>query len=188
MIFSARQGVRFNPVGSLLILFAFGVILFLSAYLAIRKAAVRPPAADFAVGSGVEDPAADRSARFGDSLSKNVFRLALSQILRRPRRIALSILALALSVFCAVFTGFAILNYHRQLTVSLLGARIGIEIGDAHLLIVLAMSLMSALIVYAVLWMNVSERADEYALFRAFGWRRRTILSEIQLPDRKSVV
>lgn len=179
LIFSARQGVRFNPVGSLLILFAFGVILFLSAYLAIRKAAVRPPAADFAVGSGVEDPAADRSARFGDSPSKNVFRLALSQILRRPRRIALSILALALSVFCAVFTGFAILSYHRQLTVSLLGARIGIEIGDAHLLIVLAMSLMSALIVYAVLWMNVSERADEYALFRAFGWRRRTILSEI---------
>lgn len=179
IIISAWQRVRFDPIGSFFVLFGFGVTLFLSAYLAIQRSAGQPPAVDFSVGAGAEDSAVSRSIFFSRSPIKSIFRLALNQLCRRPRRIVRSIFILSLSVFCAAFTIFVILNFHRQLTISLLGDRIGVEIGDAHLLIVWAMGLMSLLIVYAVLWMSVSERSDEYALFRAFGWERRTIFAEI---------
>ena len=99
----------------------------------------------------------------------------MNQIIQRPGRNLLSILAIAIPSTLLSFYLFVTIRLDGILFTSYLGEFVAVEINQSHYFIISAALLVGALTTAEMLWQNVMERQDELALFKSVGWKNGTV-------------
>ncbi|WP_164669826.1 ABC transporter permease [Virgibacillus doumboii] len=121
------------------------------------------------------------------SKSKRIFKnqsitgLVTNQIMQRPGRNLLSILAIALPSTLLSFYIFVSFHLDGVLYTSYLGEFVAVEVNESHYFIMGAALLVAVLTTGEMLWQNIVERRNELALFKSIGWKNRTIGFSIML-------
>ena len=105
----------------------------------------------------------------------------MNNIMQRPGRNILSILAIAIPSTLLSFYLFVTIRLDGILFTSYLGEFVAVEINQSHYFIIAAALLIGALTTAEMLWQNVMERQDELALFKSVGWKNGTVGSAIIL-------
>ncbi|RMF47554.1 MAG: FtsX-like permease family protein [Anaerolineae bacterium] len=98
--------------------------------------------------------------------------IALRQAWTRRARFLLTALIVAAGMTLSVFILGILWGLHGRLNVTLLGTFVSMHVRSYHLLMALIVLGMSFLAVLGNLLLSVTERAAEFALLRAAGWRR----------------
>jgi hypothetical protein len=144
---------------------AMGLTLVAALVPAWRASRPRPPAALTVMGA-----APRRVSRFAAARHRTVFGVALANLRRRPGRVVLAALALALGV--AALTVLTAINwaFHGAVTGSLLGNAVSLQVRAVDTVAVAAMILFGLVAIADVLYLNVRDRAGELAALRAAGW------------------
>ncbi|WP_164669828.1 ABC transporter permease [Virgibacillus doumboii] len=115
------------------------------------------------------------------SKSKRIFKnqsitgLVTNQIMQRPGRNLLSILAIALPSTLLSFYIFVSFHLDGVLYTSYLGEFVAVEVNESHYFIMGAALLVAVLTTGEMLWQNIVERRNELALFKSIGWKNRII-------------
>jgi hypothetical protein len=123
-------------------------------------------------GPALSRPAARprRTAGLRRGLPQSVGALALRNLRRAPGRVVLGVLALSAGV-CAL-TLLLVLRWAFQGAVvgSVLGDAVAVQVSDADLIAVVTIVALGVLAVIDVLYLNVRDRASEFAVLHAVGW------------------
>jgi ABC-type antimicrobial peptide transport system permease subunit len=96
--------------------------------------------------------------------------LALTNLLRTPGRTALGALSLAIGVCALTLLLAATIAFHDTLVGTLLGDAVSVEIRASDYVAVVATILLGLAAVADVLFLNLRERATEFATLAATGW------------------
>lgn len=99
----------------------------------------------------------------------------MNQILQRPGRNLLSILAIAFPTTLLSFYLFVSLRLDGVLFTSWLGEFVAVEVKKSHYLIMGGALIIGALTTAEMMWQNIVEREGELALLKSIGWKSRTI-------------
>jgi hypothetical protein len=155
------------PAGRALLAIGAALVLALLAGLwPARRAARSEPAA------------AVRSAALGvrrTSQPRHVVGLAVTNLLRVPGRTLLGALSLAVGVAALTLVLAATFAFQDVLVGSLLGEAITVEIRGVDYVAVATVLALGAFAVGDVLYLNVRERAAEFAALQATGWTGRQL-------------
>jgi hypothetical protein len=125
-----------------------------------------------------EPAAAVRPAALGvrrTSQPRHVVGLAVTNLLRVPGRTLLGALSLAVGVGALTLVLAATVAFQDVLVGSLLGAAISVEIRGVDYVAVGTVLVLGAFAVGDVLYLNVRERAAEFAALQATGWTGRQL-------------
>ncbi|MGH9210476.1 MAG: FtsX-like permease family protein [Acidimicrobiales bacterium] len=123
-----------------------------------------------------EPAAAVRPAALGvrrTSQPRRVVGLALTNLLRVPGRTLLGALSLAIGVGALTMVLAATFAFQEVLVGSLLGEAISVEVRGVDYVAVGTVLVLGAFAVGDVLYLNVRERAAEFAALQATGWTGR---------------
>ncbi|MBE1485711.1 ABC transporter permease [Plantactinospora soyae] len=148
-----RQAALAVPVALLLALVA-GVVPALVASRAHPAAALRP--------------AVTATARI--RRPRTLFGLALVNLTRTPGRTLLGTVALALGVGALTLVAAAAYAFRGAIIGSLLGDVVSLSVRGADTVAAIATVLLGAAAVADVLYLNIRDRAAEFATLRAVGW------------------
>lgn len=152
------------PVGRLAAALPLGILLYVgAAWFPTRQAIKQMPVA--AISLGEVRPVADTTKSRG-----------LHFLLRRPERLAFSLVALALASALLVFLLLVQVTLNGTFEVTLLGQHIALQVQSFHYALALLSMLTAALATTEVVSANLRERGRELALLQALGWRERSIL------------
>jgi putative ABC transport system permease protein len=101
--------------------------------------------------------------------------LALINLLRTPGRTALGALSLAIGVTALTLLLAATLAFHDTLVGSVLGQAVAVDVRGTDYVAVAATVLLGLAAVADVLFLNLRERAAEFATLLATGWDERDL-------------
>lgn len=163
---SAAFGLSVSPVRAALAAPAAVLLSMLAGLLPAWRAARSHP------GDAVRPPllVAHRARR-----PRGVLSLGLGNLVRVPGRSLLGAGSLAIGV-CALTLLLALtLGFRGQLVGSVLGEAISVQIRGVDYIAAVVTMLLGALAVADVLYLNMRERASEFATLRALGWRERAL-------------
>lgn len=108
--------------------------------------------------------------------------LAIVNVLRVPGRTLIAAVSLAVGVAGLTILVGVTLAFRGSVVTSVLGSAIAVQVRGVDFVAVSATAALGVLAVIDVLFLNVRERAGEYATIRTFGWRegdlRRLIATE----------
>ncbi|WP_430789498.1 FtsX-like permease family protein [Virgibacillus flavescens] len=107
--------------------------------------------------------------------NQSIIGLVINQIVQRPWRNLLSILAIALPSTLLSFYLFVSFRLDGVLYTSYLGEFIAVEVNESHYFIMGAALLVGVLTTAELMWQNIVERQNELALFKSIGWKNRTV-------------
>lgn len=156
------------PVGRLAAALPLGLLLYVgAAWFPARQAIRQMPVA--AISLGEVRPAAENA--------KSV--RGLHFLLRRPGRLAFSLVALALASALLVFLLLVQVTLKGTFDVTLLGQHIALQVQPFHYALVLLCMLTAALATTEVVGANLREQGRELALLQALGWRQGSILRRV---------
>src|SRR5262249_22841820 len=96
--------------------------------------------------------------------------LAVSGLGRNPGRTLLAVLALAVGVCGLTLLAVIQLAFHGAVAGTLLGDAVAVQVRGVDLIAVAFTGLLGVVAVADVLYLNVRERAVEYATLQATGW------------------
>ena len=144
-------------------------------YPAVR-AAQRPP--NLALRWGEVAPAGRRGRL---ALPLSLLGLACRQLWRRRARTLLTALIAASGVALAVVLAGVVVQLQGMLRVTLLGQYVALSIRPYHYIMVITALAMGVLAISEGLLTGVLERAREFGLLAAVGWRRRQIGAAVVL-------
>jgi putative ABC transport system permease protein len=99
-----------------------------------------------------------------------VLGIAVANLSRVPGRTALGAGALAIGAAGVTALAAVTRSFHGQVTGSLLGSAVSAQVRGVDTIAVAATVLLGLVAVADVLYLNVRERASEYAVLRASGW------------------
>jgi ABC-type antimicrobial peptide transport system permease subunit len=106
---------------------------------------------------------------------RRVAQLALINLLRTPGRTALGALSLAIGVCALTLLLAATIAFHDVLVGTLLGDAVAVHVRGTDYVAVIATVLLGIAAVADVLFLNVRERAAEFATLTATGWDDRAL-------------
>jgi putative ABC transport system permease protein len=113
--------------------------------------------------------------------SKHLVGLVFNQIMQRPGRNLLSILAIALPSTLLSFYLFVSFRLDGILYTSYLGEFVAVEVNNSHYLIMGAALFVGILTTAQMMWQNIVERKNDLALFKAIGWKNSIVAISILL-------
>lgn len=99
-----------------------------------------------------------------------VLSLALSGLWRTPGRTLLAAAALGVGVAGLTLVAAVMWSFHGTIVGSLLGDAVSLRVRGVDVVAVVAILLLGLFAVGDVLYLNVRERAGEFATIRSFGW------------------
>jgi len=156
------------PVGRLAAALPLSLLLYVgAAWFPARQAIRQMPVA--AISLGEVRPAAEKAKSSR----------GLHFLLRRPERLAFSLVALALASALLVFLLLVQVTLNGTFEVTLLGQHIALQVQPFHYALVLLCTLTAALATTEVVSANLREQGRELALLQALGWRERFILERV---------
>lgn len=154
-------GVNASPLrAALAVPAALLLALLAGSRPAIRAARMDPIAA-------VRPPVSETHRAFRP---RSVGHLALLNLVRMPARAALGAASLAIGVCALTLLLAATVAFHNVLVGTLLGAAIAVQIHASDYVAVVVIIVLAAAAVGDVLFLNVRDRAVEFATLRALGW------------------
>jgi len=106
---------------------------------------------------------------------RSVLGLGLVNLVRVPGRSLVGAASLAIGVCALTLLSTVTLAFHGQLVGSLLGDAISVQIRPVDFIAAALTVALGALALADVLYLNVRERASEFATLRALGWRDRAL-------------
>jgi hypothetical protein len=106
---------------------------------------------------------------------RSVGRLALVSLVRAPGRTALGALSLATGVCALTLLLAATVAFHDTLVGTLLGDAVAVRVRGSDYIAVVATVLLGAAGVADVLFLNLRQRAAEFATLSAIGWDDRAL-------------
>jgi hypothetical protein len=124
-------------------------------------------------------PSVRRSRRFGRC--RTVAGLAAANLLRTPGRTLLGALSLAIGVAAVTVLAAITWAFHGAVTGSLLGDAISLQVRGADEVAVAATIALGLVAISDLLYLNVRERAAEFAALRATGWSEPTLARLVAL-------
>lgn len=101
---------------------------------------------------------------------RSVLRMALTNVSRTGGRTLLAAAALATGVAAATIVAIVTTSFHGSITGSLLGEAVSIQVRGVDLVAVVATLTLGLAAIADVLYLNIRERADEFAVLRSSGW------------------
>ncbi|MFZ3580064.1 FtsX-like permease family protein, partial [Virgibacillus sp. DJP39] len=101
--------------------------------------------------------------------------LVINQVMQRPGRNLLSILAIALPSTLLSFYLFVSIRLDGILYTSYLGEFVAVEVNESHYFIMAAAFFVGVLTTAEMMWQNIVERQNELALFKSIGWKNKTV-------------
>jgi putative ABC transport system permease protein len=101
---------------------------------------------------------------------RRIVGLALANLLRVPARTLLGALSLAIGVAALTLVLAATVAFHEDMVGSLLGEAISVEVRDVDYVAVATVLALGTFAVGDVLYLNVRDRAAEFAALQASGW------------------
>jgi putative ABC transport system permease protein len=163
---AALAGVDASPARAALAIPAAVLLALLAGLVPALRAARSDPAA--AVRPAVLE--ARRAWRPG-----SIGQLALIDLLRTPGRTALGALSLAIGVCALTLLLAATIAFNDVLVGTLLGDAVAVQVRGTDHVAVIATMLLGIAAVADVLFLNVRERAAEFATLTATGWNDRAL-------------
>lgn len=115
--------------------------------------------------------------------NKSIIGLVINQVMQRPGRNLLSILAIALPSTLLSFYLFVSIRLDGILYTSYLGEFVAVEVNESHYFIMAAALFIGVLTTAEMMWQNIVERQNELALFKSIGWRNNTVGLSIVLKE-----
>ncbi|WP_157435669.1 ABC transporter permease [Actinospica robiniae] len=111
--------------------------------------------------------------------ARGVGAMALGNMLRVPGRTLLGALSLAIGVAACTVLAVIQVDFHGQVVGTVLGDAVTVQVRGADYLAAAIIMLLGAISVADVLYVEIRERAAEFALLDATGWsaRRLTLLA-----------
>jgi putative ABC transport system permease protein len=106
---------------------------------------------------------------------RSVGQLALINLLRTPGRTALGALSLAIGICALTLLLAATIAFNNVLVGTLLGDAVAVRVRGTDYVAVIAMVMLGTAAVADVLFLNVRERATEFATLTASGWDDRAL-------------
>ncbi|MEV6367054.1 FtsX-like permease family protein [Micromonospora musae] len=106
---------------------------------------------------------------------RTVAALAAANLVRTPARTLVGAVSLAAGVGAATLIAAALWAFNDGMVGSLLGQAVSVQVRGVDLLAVSGLLLFGVLGVADVLYLNVRERAAEFATLRAIGWPDATL-------------
>lgn len=113
--------------------------------------------------------------------SQTMFRLALANLGRVRARSALASIGVLVGVAATSLLLAIQLAFDGALVGTALGAFVSIQVRTVDFISVIVITLMAALCVADVLFLNMRERAPELAALRAVGWREADLRHLVEL-------
>lgn len=101
---------------------------------------------------------------------RSVLKMALTNVSRTGGRTLLAAAALATGVAAATIVAIVTTSFHGSITGSLLGEAVSIQVRGVDLVAVVATLALGLAAIADVLYLNIRERADEFAVLRSSGW------------------
>src|SRR5690606_18565171 len=101
---------------------------------------------------------------------RSVFTMALTNVSRVSGRTLLAAAALATGVAAATIMVIITTSFHGSMTGTLLGEAVSLQVRGVDLVAVVATLALGLAAVADVLYLNVRERANEFAVLRSSGW------------------
>ena len=101
---------------------------------------------------------------------RSVLTMALTNVSRVSGRTVLAAAALATGVAAATIMVIITTSFHGSMTGTLLGEAVSLQVRGVDLVAVVATLALGLAAVADVLYLNVRERADEFAVLRSSGW------------------
>ncbi len=101
--------------------------------------------------------------------------LAIANVLRTPGRALIGAFSLAVGVTALTILAAVTLAFRGVIVGSLLGNAVAVQVRGVDYVAAIATIALGVLAVADVVFLNVRERATEFAAIRAFGWRESTL-------------
>ena len=139
---------------------AIGLTLLSGLLPAARAAGAHP-------GEAVR-PAVTSSRRAHSA--RGLVTLAIGNLLRVPGRTLLGVLAMAVAVCAMTLVAAVLFAFHGAVTGTMLGDAVTLKVRSVDTISVVTTTLLAALAIADVLYLNVRERAAEIATLEATGW------------------
>jgi hypothetical protein len=111
-----------------------------------------------------------RPARRRAWTGRSILTMALTNVSRVSGRTLLAAAALATGVAAATIMVIITTGFHGSMTGSLLGEAVSLQVRGVDLVAVVATLALGLAAVGDVLYLNVRERANEFAVLRSSGW------------------
>ncbi|MFI0944311.1 FtsX-like permease family protein [Streptomyces sp. NPDC021020] len=140
-----------------------------AALLLAAVAAVRPAWQAARAHPGAAVAPAVSAPRHGGRVT-GITRLGLANLRRVPGRALLGTAALAIGVSALVALAGISAAFHGAVTGTLLGDAVSLQVRGSDYAAAAIAALLGAATIADVLYLNIRERADEYALLHATGW------------------
>jgi hypothetical protein len=156
-------GISLQPAQALVAIpLALGLAALATLAPVARAASARPAAA---VAPAVLAPRRGLRARH-----RTVAGVALANLWRTPGRTVLGALALAVGVAATTLLAFITWAFHGAVTGTLLGEAVSLQVRGVDQVAVMATVVLGLVVVADVLYLNIRDRASEFAALRATGW------------------
>jgi FKBP-type peptidyl-prolyl cis-trans isomerase len=107
--------------------------------------------------------------------TKGIVMLAVNHLLGRLPRYALSMFSMIVPTVLLGFYLFVTFQLKGILHTSWLGQYAELQIGLAHFISLMITLMITMLTISEIMWQNINERRSEIALFKAIGWRNKTV-------------
>ncbi|HEX5540031.1 MAG TPA: FtsX-like permease family protein [Micromonospora sp.] len=101
---------------------------------------------------------------------RSVLTMALTNVSRVGGRTLLAAAALATGVAAATIMAIVTASFHGSMTGSLLGEAVSLQVRGVDLVAVVATVALGLAAIADVLYLNIRERANEFAVLRSSGW------------------
>ena len=106
---------------------------------------------------------------------RGIGRLALTNLRRVPGRALLGVVSLAVGVASLVFLAGITASFHGAVVGTLLGDAVTVQVHGSDYAAAVIASVLGAATIADVLYVNIRDRAAEYALLHAVGWPDRAL-------------
>lgn len=107
--------------------------------------------------------------------ARTIVGLALTNLSRARGRTALAVAALAMAVAASALLTSITVGFHGSVTGSMLGDAVSLQVRGVDMLSVGVAVVLALAVVADVLYLNMRDRANEFAVLAAAGWSPRAI-------------